>query len=538
MTLRVSAALGSKLSLALGDALDLPMPTVSNQSIFDVCRSFAFSADDDSEFAWWYLRSQVFSKFDDLDPSAGRQKIERAMSDFALAEAACARANERLVEWWSRAHLDKEVWSRARALVGRILGPFPMDEFPWRCGFGPGASTGVSRQRASHQNKWALAAHITEEALPYMSAFHQWAGMSQLNRFLRIVNGNRVTTVPKNFKKDRVIAIEPDWNAFLQKGVGALIRSRLQRFGLLQREAQEINSGLARLGSWTGHLATLDLSRASDSVSIALCEALVPEDWFRVLIDLRSPSGLVNGEEVVYHKISSMGNGFTFELETLLFYALTCASCKKESWRNISVYGDDIICPAQHVDKVVETLNDAGFELNPEKSFSTGPFRESCGGHWFKGRDVRPFYLKHDPIHLGDVVNTHNSIYDFCKARSMSDFGLFSEVVRSYRRCVPRKYRGPQGYDGVLWSDWDEARPTWCSDEQTYHQHCFVKKPRGYKNVRFRSGALLSALWLNTPEDDYSEVRMSRLARKQFTYGSARLRVDREAWSELTVRIA
>ena len=157
--------------------------------------------------------------------------------------------------------------------------------------------------------------------------------------------GNNVTTVPKTWKTERVIAIEPCWNSFFQKGVGKLIRRRLRKVGILLRDSQERHGYLARMGSVHKVFATLDLKSASDTICIGLVEALLPEDWLRVLTDLRSPYMGEGEARYRYQRWSSMGNGYTFELETLIFYALTVAIVGAESGRGVSVYGDDIIAP-------------------------------------------------------------------------------------------------------------------------------------------------------------------------------------------------
>ena len=529
MTLRVSTRLGLRLTVAISEALCVPLPSMANEAWFDHCRASAFTETDPDRFAWEYLRVQCFSKFRGLGDVTDEDRRSSAYSDLQKSEEDCANANSRLVEWWSRAHLDEKVWKRARALCERILGRLELrEEFYRGCNFGPGASTGIKRIRACHQNKWVLATHATERAIPYVSAFHNWARMRQLNRFAMVVPGNRVTTVPKSWKKDRTIAIEPDWNMFLQKGIGVMIRRRLQAYGLLQNNAQEINSGLARLGSATGLLATLDMSRASDSVSMALCEALLPDSWRRVIFDLRCERGMLNGRSITYEKVSSMGNGFTFELETLLFYVLVCASSRKENWDRIFVYGDDIICATSDVPKVMETLRDAGFALNTDKSFWTGGFRESCGGHWFDGRDVTPFYVREVPTHVGDLIVHSNAMTRFVHNRPPGEPHPFEDVGRLMKRQVPRKYRGPLGMDGVLWSNWDEACPRWVPKEQRYDQSAFTKRPVGVKKIPFRYGALLAALW-NGPSDD-AEVRMSRLPRREYVYKPTSVAIDREQW--------
>lgn len=417
--------------------------------------------------------------------------------------------------------------------MSRILGRFPMERFPAACGFGPGASSSIRRKDACHQNKWASSAHITERAIPYHSAFVSWAGRDlPIPTELLVVEGNTVTTVPKNWKKDRVIAIEPDWNMFYQKGLGRLIRARLQRWGQLLPEAQEISRALARLGSWTGSLATLDMSRASDSVSIALCEALLPDDWLRPILDLRSPKGLVNGTSITYEKVSSMGNGATFELETLLFYALVLAASSKEYWETSAVYGDDIICSTHAVDDVLSTLVDAGFSVNADKSFWTGPFRESCGGHYWAGKDVTPFYLKHHPESVGDLIVLGNHLYSWHETAGVSSFGAFGRLAKEIRRHVPRALRGPLGVGGCLWSDWDECRPSWQHDYQSYKQMTIVRRTN-VVDVGLYSGSYLHKLWVENDDLEGSKlVKANSSWRKQPVY------LDRESWTMLTVRHA
>lgn len=491
-------------------------------------REFAFDSTSAAEFAWFYNASEVFSKFSNGDQRAGAMRVLAAKSKFYEAEGICRTANERLYEGFSRASLNQTVLRRARGLVSRVLGPFPWESFPWACGFGPGASLGLRRVASSQQNKWVMSTHITQAAIPYFAAFRRWAGVSlPIPDRLTVADGNRVTTVPKNYKTDRVIAIEPDWNAFLQKGVGQLIRRRLQKFaGLLLPDAQETNRDLARWGSIHGRLATLDMSMASDTVSLSLCELLLPEDWMRVLMDLRSPKGIFGDDPkpVVYEKMSSMGNGFTFELETLLFWALTLGTTGKDSGEFVRAYGDDIICPSKYAPNVIETLRETGFSVNTEKSFYDSPFRESCGGHYWRGEDVTPFYVRRPLSHIGDLIVLGNHLK--VRTQRWPRWNLRLEPVRQLiKKHVPRILRGPWGMDGCLWSEWDECHPTWWYDFQCYRQSVCVKQAR-YKDFSTSDGGFLHKLW-NVSEDLLGSVYGSStdtwVLRNRF--------VDRDAWS-------
>jgi hypothetical protein len=195
---------------------------------------------------------------------------------------------------------------------------------------------------------------------------------------------------------------------------------------------------LARLGSLNGSLATLDLSSASDSISYELVSLLMPPCWFTILDEVRSPIVDIDGEEHKCEMFSSMGNGFTFELESLLFYALAKATAYFTRTRGkISVYGDDIIVPVQMAEHLTQVLDYFGFSLNPEKSFWSGPFRESCGGHYHLGEDITPFFIRKPIKTLVDLIHLLNAVRLWCsrgEALFLSEDGwllwdLLSELV-------------------------------------------------------------------------------------------------------------
>lgn len=419
-------------------------------------RCFAIPRGSARFFAYNYLLANVTSKFQEGTVSAKARK-DLAIRKFSEAELACAAANQRLVDVFNRPSAERfrSRLLRARRIVSEVLGPCDLRLLPQLCAFSSGATTEANRSRSMVQIKWDEASHITEKALPYYLAYSRWAGLPA--RRLAVVPGNEVFTVPKNYERDRVCAKEPSWNMFFQKGVGSYIRRRLQLVGLLHPTAQEYHAQLAMTGSRDGNLATLDLKAASDTVSLAVVEALVPDDWLKVLMDLRSPVGrLPDGTVITYEKISSMGNGFTFELETLLFYALCKASVEKDEL--VSVYGDDIIVPDSRARRIVSLLRFCGFETNPEKSFVDGLFRESCGGHFYGGVDVKPFYIKRNPSSLPEVINLHNDIIAWI-GRTNLKLERLIDILRECRRLVPKKFWGPLGTDGCLWAEWDEATP-------------------------------------------------------------------------------
>jgi hypothetical protein len=91
-----------------------------------------------------------------------------------------------------------------------------------------------------------------------------------------------------------------------------------------------------------------------------------------------------------YAKFSSMGNGSTFSIETIVF-AAACASLGSVAF---SVYGDDIIIEQALATPLIELLEYLGFIINRDKSYIDGPFRESCGVSCWLGQDITPRYIR------------------------------------------------------------------------------------------------------------------------------------------------
>jgi hypothetical protein len=231
-----------------------------------------------------------------------------------------------------------------------------------------------------------------------------------------VVEGSKLSTVPKNREISRTICTEPLLNMMFQKGIGACFEQLLDhRYGIRYSGEEDIPNGillqpakngeLARLGSKSGMFATIDLSSASDSVSLSLIDWLFPKEvsgWLRLT---RSPvTTLPTGESVALHMVASMGNGFTFPLQTYIFtsivrsvYELLDINIEYPRGKrlgNFGVFGDDIIVETRAVHLVLETLSVLGFLPNVEKTFTHGPFRESCGYDYHLGVNVRPVFLK------------------------------------------------------------------------------------------------------------------------------------------------
>jgi hypothetical protein len=230
-----------------------------------------------------------------------------------------------------------------------------------------------------------------------------------------VVEGSRFHFVPKDDKISRLIAIEPSLNMFYQLGLGARLEQRLLTFFGLDLPFQPWhNQDAARIGSLDGTMVTLDLSEASDSLGLPMLKWALPASMMAWLELLRSPKAAVGERTIELNMISTMGNGYTFPLETVIFSCVIVAALRSLAIKPVrpnsalvaeyqspsermgwwGVFGDDLFCHKEAAPRVVRLLTLLGFVVNSEKSFVEGPFRESCGHDYFNGRHVRGVYIK------------------------------------------------------------------------------------------------------------------------------------------------
>jgi len=429
----------------------------------------------------------LFQKQEWLDLGLNPEK--RAVEKFWEMEAKCLTTNGTI----DSCQLDTDVWRvihLARRKIKGCLGSVPSFR-NLSASFGPGATSNVKGRVASPRAKLNARLACSRDMLPVVGRLlaeaPQWAwfhsGLSkeawvqhvekrsavepdpemEMVLFPEIeVHPGKLAFVPKDARSMRPIVVEPTLNGFVQKGVGELMKRRMLSVFNLDLTDQSRNQGLACEGSIGGHLATVDLSSASDTVSWSVVRLLLPENWFEFLAELRTGDILDNRKVVELEKFSSMGNGFTFELESLLFYSLTKACAELLDLEgDISTFGDDIICPTQVYPLLAKVLSSLGFLVNNEKSFVSGPFRESCGADWFKGKSIRPYYGKKPwcertlySFHNFAMRNCEPELAAFLLSRTDPTMRLFGpdgygdgHLVGSYDLRTNRKYRR-RGYEG------------------------------------------------------------------------------------------
>lgn len=410
---------------------------------FKIDYSLPYSRDD---FLYARQVQALFSKQKDFDLGIDKEAV--AFRTFMEAEELCRKTNERFRRGLSDVSSDVHaVLHYASRKIDRILGDVP-SYADLDFSFGPGATTSVKRARSNPRVK--LEAQLTcspefvSHAKEFLAEFPGWTRYHAKDNTLALhVSHGKLQFVPKSSKTLRSIGVEPTLNGFGQQGIGKYLKKLLRRSGV-DLSDQTRNQRLACIGSQNGSLATVDMSSASDTISYGLVMHLLPWDWFCFLDRFRSGSVDYQGRVIKLEKFSSMGNSYTFELESLIFYSLAYSTCVHLGLdpKVVSVYGDDVIIPVEAMQLLSEVIEVCGFVVNKSKSFSSGPFRESCGADYLDGFDIRPFYLK-DKLNGRVLFNMHNWFVRHCEF----------ELARVVLENIPSHLRiwGPDGYgDGHL----------------------------------------------------------------------------------------
>lgn len=464
---------------------------------------------DPHSFAEAYQAWSFLSK----DPSlkTGIDTRAAAFASFDAAEAQCRDTNHRL-----RSGYDGNV-AAVREQAYKLLGSLSERDLELvlsSASWGPGVTSACKGKTTSKADKLKSDLHATPALIEYLApavvgrdplwgmfVLDADGACSPLKSTFIPRNWNTLTNVPKNAKTDRMIAVEPHVNVAVQLAVAKLLRRRLRRHDI-DLSTQEVNQRLAREGSLTGGFATIDMKAASDTVALEVVRAVLPPAWFKLLDVCRSPwyQDPRTGGLRPYAKFSSMGNGSTFELETLLFScaARTAIEQSASPETRYSVFGDDVVLPTPAVERFLELLSSLGFTVNVEKSFTVGPFRESCGCDYYNGVPVRPFFKRGSAECPEVLYLLANQIRQRACAGGLVDPQLFpawQTIVRTIPRELRFKVPSCAGELAGIWSTLDEAmgHPSVHWDRQvqqwSFRTRCFKPKERRFK-VAFQDGFL------------------------------------------------
>lgn len=299
-------------------------------------------------------------------------------------------------------------------VVSSSLGSFePKD---WRYKHGPGAVAGklpVRNWKYSFPTWSARLESVFPQADLAVANYGLWDDREP-DSFQDIEVPSMILPVHKSQKTPRLIAKEPVSTMWCQQAVWDYLEHRTARTpisGVIHFRDQSYNSRAALEASKSGSHWTVDLSDASDRLSLWLVERLFRANT--TLLDALRASRSVycsvptrGGRELLkLKKFAPQGSASTFPLQTLAFAILAVASVIEsrrlpltvKSIRKVAkevlVFGDDTVVPVDSGRQYVELLTYCGLSVNLSKTYHLGKFRESCGTEAFDGWDVTPAYL-------------------------------------------------------------------------------------------------------------------------------------------------
>nr|QIS88033.1 MAG: RNA-dependent RNA polymerase [Ousland virus] len=248
--------------------------------------------------------------------------------------------------------------------------------------------------------------------------------------------GSRFSTVFKNLEKRRPINIEPIGNLILQRQIAIGLRAVLKQLGNDLEIGQEVHRHRISDPS----VATIDFSNASDSVVLELLRYLLPNSLYARLVESRS--GMVYLPTYGWYptkKISAMGNGFTFEVMTLILLATARVLDAKAT-----VYGDDVVISNDAAPRFIEWCEKLGFAVNRDKTFVNSKMRESCGAFWHDDYGYVTRYDFNAIEDLRDVVLHANKALNVAEnAEDDTLRSLFYKYWYELKSLVPNQLQGP-----------------------------------------------------------------------------------------------
>lgn len=481
-----------------------------------------------------YIATELLSKAEFLKLDVDPEQV--AMDAFWETEEHCARINRR----FKNLNADPEYTGRRARLLDEVkrkisrllcenpeyqdnhVSSFDAEEWIDSCAWGPGTSTRISGKATNSTNKFQATPGITRDCYALVSPLFQ-AAFPLWDQFIRTrfptwgVNrvdtwlggegdanwatrkgfasniyfdiGNEVLTVLKNAKTKRVISKEPPVNCFLQLGVGDMMRRRLLRASGFDLTDQSRNQRLSFQASLTREDATVDHKDASGCISTGFVEFGFPKRWFIIMDSLRSKYGSVKskGKSTTfrYEKFSTMGNGFTFPLQSVIFAAIAFVACEEVGAPvdNVGVYGDDLVIPVAALETYCDLASFCGLRINQKKSYSNGVFRESCGAHYYTGADLKPLYIRKRLYGLPSIFKTANGVrrlaarggYHSCDSRLLPAWRYLRDRVSEKHR-----YSVPEGFgDGGFVENFDEATPSTIRRWAQFQDGPFFKRRQG-----------------------------------------------------------
>lgn len=389
--------------------------------------------------------------------------------------------------------IHPEIEAKLASWVKDLLGEAPSwDEMVGALG------TGATSDRLDSLERWAFIS--TPLGVP--TEFFRFNAHDNRAQSTIVVPVARAAAVPKNRKSTRIVASEPAACMFAQKAIMHALDSKLRKLGK-KSPLWDADTHRRFLVAHHKDVVTVDLSDASDYISLGLAYKLLPPDWFALCSSARSQAVLLpSGEYVPSATFAPMGNGFCFRVLDIIVAAV-CA-CYSRLW---SVFGDDAIVDEPSYPIVKAVLQQCGLVINETKT-CWGRFKESCGVELLDGYNITPFKPKR-------LLTFKEDLADIGAALRAADRNLPNlahlvggsvDFPRRYNRRLQRlEYRVPQWVPITL----DAQGDGWPGMMRWQH----LRDPQGERDVTTASISTKTRpgfTWLPADEVDLFIDRISR----------------------------
>ncbi|UJQ85965.1 MAG: putative replicase protein [Boldovirus faecadaptatum] len=372
--------------------------------------------------------------------------------------------------------------------------------------------------------------HVAEFGFPNYMAWIDWLRGRRdgvPSAFSSEEAPSRLITVPKTMKGPRLIASEPTSNQFCQQAILRYLVERVAQSPLCKSISfndQTNNQVAALTASRTGAMATIDLSSASDCVSKwlverafrsnrPLLEALMATRTSWLTDDISVPP-----RRTQLAKFTTMGAATTFPVQSIIYAGLAAGViCSMDGieiseknlmsiMSSVRVFGDDIIIPTRYAHTYIELLSYLGFEVNTNKTFLTGKFRESCGVDAYDGVDVTPKYIleMYDELRPSSVESVRES------SNNLFEAGLWltsERLLRTLPASIISKMpvvghgSGFPGLTSFCGTSVSSLRRRWNDDLQRFEVRT-VSISNEARRVKSKGSACLLQYFLEAPQPD------------------------------------
>jgi len=334
-----------------------------------------------------------------------------------------------------------------------------------------------------------------------------------------------LSAVPKTQKGPRLIAAEPACNQWCQQSVRNFLSDAIKDNFIgnsIDFRRQDLSGELALSASVRKHLATVDLSSASDRLSCWLVERLfrVNTPLLAAFIACRTryvTNNIDKKSPKLYklRKFASMGSALTFPVQSLVFFILCLASGiattglepsdknLKRLGREVRVYGDDLIVPVSWMPVLEQLFSLLYLKINSSKTFVKGNFRESCGTDAFNGVNVSPgqvleVYDESKLSTLQGVVDCSNNLFE--KGFFNTAQTLLAPVPAAIRKYIPWVGIGSKSFGLKTGSGFQTtARKRWNADLHYWEYQTFRFLPKRKSTTRHESFANLLQYFTEDP---------------------------------------